>query len=301
MAQHSLEGHPVLKWLFGRRNQRVSAEEPGRIKGQNLPHGERVGRRGICIKCGVLKSGSFVDCPSCGFLPVSDRDLATSLALNEAEQGSRFAGIAEQIRSGATVQLSDADLEKSLRLLEKQGLIKILGRGLPRYVRQDKVEEILGITAQDGTDGFILLASNISARLQEFNPDAIILSALTGNAALRSLLRAMPEEADRDYVRNAFPHRFAKQVCKTEIFDADSATKAKILLSLPDVMKAVAGAELTISAGDPGQRDGLLAAIIFGDEDVALAQYLANTPGLFTDEIIKYEHKLDEKKYGAKL
>jgi hypothetical protein len=44
----------------------------------------RIGRRGICMLCGTIKSGSYVACNECGFQPLSDQDLSIALILNEA-------------------------------------------------------------------------------------------------------------------------------------------------------------------------------------------------------------------------
>ncbi len=38
----------------------------------------------VCINCGTQKEGSFTKCPHCDFAPVSDLELAYSLAFSDS-------------------------------------------------------------------------------------------------------------------------------------------------------------------------------------------------------------------------
>lgn len=289
----------MLRWLFGRRATNTEKSlQPTRISGTNTPHQERSGRRGICLKCGALKSGSFVDCPRCGFIPVSDRDLATSLALNEAQQGTKFLNIAQQIEAGGTVQLNSRDLERTLADLETQGLKRMLGRSQETYVRQDKVEAVLNLLAQDAADGLADMIAAMGSEREMGSANPMVLAGLAANAALRCATRAVHGRGSEDYVIKALPFRLGRAFCNRQIFDIDDETRARFMSSFDEVMAAVSDAEQKIGEAQNSEWDALYESIIFGDAPSTRGSGKPRPMGFYLGEL---EDRLDDRNYGNRL
>ena len=105
----------------------------------------RIGRRGICMLCGMIKSGSYVACEECGFQPSSDQDLAIAVMLNEASVRN-FEQIANAIRSGQLPEFTDKDIQKFIGTAAEAR--RTTGLGGPQYYTRAKTETFLSLSVQ---------------------------------------------------------------------------------------------------------------------------------------------------------
>ena len=82
----------------------------------------------VCVRCGAEKFGAFNPCECCGFLPRSDEDLATSLALTDhyLNKDARIEYSAK-IRGGAKLDLDLETKEKFLEAVRNPNFRKAIG------------------------------------------------------------------------------------------------------------------------------------------------------------------------------
>lgn len=123
----------MLKWL-----------RPKKPEGPIATSSFRAGRRGICALCGAIKSGSFVECQDCHFLPIGENDLVVAFALNEDILGSQFESFAFSVRSGEKPVLPQTDHDQILTQIRTSNLRKVLGFDQPIHVRRYHSEAIVG-------------------------------------------------------------------------------------------------------------------------------------------------------------
>ena len=278
----------MFRWLFGKRQAENSQTQS---PPQNRSHTTRMGRRGVCIRCGELKSGSFVDCPLCGYEPVSEEDLAHSLALNEAEQGSNFEHLALSVKLGATPQLSAPDLLKIINVIRSENLERMLGRDSTHYLQQEKMENAVLSAATRAANETCNIAQELSKSVEARTIDFLMLAAATGYSALAGLSHAPRNVASKLYFEKAFPHRFARQMIHNWPSSLNDNQKLQILEALCRSMSYFGEKwRDQLTKGDAEEQELLLAALVFNASEPNSVEYLENAWGFLSQELSRVTH-----------
>jgi len=97
--------------------------------------------KAVCFQCGHLKSGAFSQCEKCGSLPLSDDELAISIAFNEHNfDRASLERIGSEIAAGRCPQLDDATRAKLLLgVQEAKRLLNIGSRAKRRRARKENL------------------------------------------------------------------------------------------------------------------------------------------------------------------
>jgi hypothetical protein len=162
----------------------------------------RIGRRGICILCGTIKSGSYVPCEECGFLPHSDRELAIALMLNE--KGVRnFQQIADAIKSGQLPEPSDNDIQKFIGAAAE--VRRTTGLGGPKYYTRAKTEDLLTFSVKVATQVMSnTIAKIVPGGLKEISKERML--AICGKIIKSELLKLAPDR-EKEFIERFFGKR----------------------------------------------------------------------------------------------
>ena len=233
-------------------------------------------------------------------MPVSDRDLAISLAVNEAEQPATFLKIARQIEVGGRIQLSSKDLESLLSRLESSGLKKMLGRGQTQYVKRDVLEELLCLAARDAVIEFEKFLDSVLRVAGAVNVDVKVISGMAGVSAKRSVCRSLSDSDDITYAERAFLYRFGKELCMSSRFNLDEEGRAIMALKLKDISDAIEPVLTRIHTEHENETEEYFASLVIQDKTV-LERVLNTEPQLILSGLYEFEDRLDERRYGARL
>lgn len=173
----------------------------------------RIGRRGICIVCGSIKSGSFVPCEECGFQPNSEQDLTIATMLNEASVRN-FDQLALDIRSGHRPIIRPEDVES--RIASGREARRMLGpissqvqsRIITEGMLQSATAFMLG-----GIDKTINMIT--PERISALSREAIV--AIIGISTRNSLIEIAPK-SEKQFIRKIFAKRIMIECinCKRE-------------------------------------------------------------------------------------
>jgi hypothetical protein len=148
----------------------------------------RIGRRGICMLCGTIKSGSYVACQECGFQPTSDEELAIAVMLNEASVRN-FEQIANAIRSGQLPEFTDKDIQKFIGTAAEAR--RTTGLGGPQYYTRAKTESLLTLSVQVAAQGMSnTIAKIVPGELIELSKERML--AVLGGMIKSELIRRAP-------------------------------------------------------------------------------------------------------------
>jgi hypothetical protein len=117
--------------------RQIAAKTGRRFRLRNLPessHPSKMSESAVCIRCGSFKQTFMARCPSCGFLPELDIDVAKSRMLGEpynfavgksgdvVETGrtlSQLQTLSAQIRSGSPYTFPEEELAGVLQVSEE--------------------------------------------------------------------------------------------------------------------------------------------------------------------------------------
>jgi hypothetical protein len=162
----------------------------------------RIGRRGICMLCGTIKSGSYVPCEDCGFQPTSDEDLAIATMLNEASI-QNFDQIARGIKSGETPEFKDKDIEKFIRTSPE--VRRMLGLQQALYYTRAKTESLLTYSVQVAAQGMSeTIAKSLPGEIKGLSQERML--AVLGGMMQGELIRLAPM-SEKDFIKRFFGKR----------------------------------------------------------------------------------------------
>ncbi|MGE3335533.1 MAG: hypothetical protein AB7I36_17960 [Rhodospirillaceae bacterium] len=235
----------------------------------------RVGRRGICLKCGELKEGSYDPCSRCGFHPTSEIDLVNSLALNETNLGDQFNAIANQIRFGGKPQLDSKGIEALIPAVRQH--IGMLGLDDGVLRGRDEIEALLGMMLPAFCRRCEALFQQLP-ELKRLTPrHPLVWLFLLGVALERSLLTRDLTPDQSTYLRQVFPYRLFHELCLLVAphvpheWYLECAGRFSIAQGIADKGVEVIGSRADL--------DHFLTLIVFEDEQ-ARAQYRDRAPTL---------------------
>jgi len=179
--------------------ERATAAPPSHARDNTT----RIGRRGICMLCGTIKSGSYVACEECGFQPISDEELAIAVMLNEATVRN-FEQIANAIRSGQLPEFTDKDIQKFIGTAAEAR--RTTGLGGPQCYTRAKTESLLTLSVQ-------VAAQGMSNTITKIVPGELIvllskerMLAVLGGMIKSELIRRAPV-SERDFIKQFFEKR----------------------------------------------------------------------------------------------
>jgi hypothetical protein len=162
----------------------------------------RRGRRGICMLCGTIKSGSVVPCKECGFQPISVQEIAIALMLNEASMRN-FDHVSSSIKSGQHPEYKDQDIQKFTE--SAVGNQRLIGLNASRYRVRAQTESLLASSGQVALQGM----SNAIAKLEpsvlgEVSEERML--AVFGKMIKAVLISSAPT-SEREFIENYFRKR----------------------------------------------------------------------------------------------
>jgi hypothetical protein len=164
----------------------------------------RIGRRGICMLCGTLKSGSFDTCEECGFQPSSDQEIAIALMLNEASVRN-FEQVVGAIKSGQLPDFKKEDFERFMGAVPH--VRRMIGLQDGRYRTRAKTEGLLTLSVKMSTE---VLSDTITkmfpGAVKEISKERIL--AIFGKMIKRELLKLAPD-SEKNFIERFFRKRLA--------------------------------------------------------------------------------------------
>jgi hypothetical protein len=178
--------------------ERATAAPPSHARDNTT----RIGRRGICMLCGTIKSGSYVACEECGFQPISNEELTIAVMLNEASVRN-FEQIANAIRSGQLPEFTDKDIQKFIGTAAEAR--RTTGPGGPQYFTRAKTESLLTLSVQVAAQGMSnTIAKIVPGELIELSKERML--AVLGGMIKSELIRRAPV-SERDFIKRFFGKR----------------------------------------------------------------------------------------------
>jgi Resolvase, N terminal domain len=163
-----------------------------------------LGRRGICVLCGTMKSGSIVQCQECGFMPTSDAQLVMALMLNEAQMGN-FEQFVNAIKSGARPEFSEQDIQKVAETLPE--LRRMIGLQSPQDYTRELTERFLTDAVGMATHGLAdTITHGVPGELSELSKERMLV--VLGCIIKDQLLRRAPV-GERNFIERVFGKRLA--------------------------------------------------------------------------------------------
>jgi hypothetical protein len=181
-----------------------------------------------------MKSGSFVECPRCGFMPINLNDVAISLALNEAEISSSFNEISKEISLGSEPPISSDQVRNFHNAAAET--IRMLGFDQDHYVVKDDLESLV-CSATDKAIDAVADAFEISPpSIQPENTGVLLFWCFLGfeQFVLKTIPDVEPQRSTwAQYVEKAFPYRATfitlNSGCRDLFFDSDLTMISKRL------------------------------------------------------------------------
>lgn len=74
----------------------------------------------VCLKCGAIKHGALIACPSCQFLPEENLDKAQAMIVTDHYLSQAdLEIIGNRVRDGLPVQFPEEAVQQYLELLEE--------------------------------------------------------------------------------------------------------------------------------------------------------------------------------------
>jgi hypothetical protein len=178
--------------------ERATAPPPSRGR----DNATRTGRRGICMLCGTIKSGSYVPCEECGFQPISDEELAIAVMLNETSV-QNFEQISRSIKSGQIPEYNDKDIEKCIGTSTEAR--RVLGLQQARYYTRAKTESLLTYSVQVAAQGMSETIAKIgTGELKGLLKERML--AVLGEMIKDELIRRAPV-SEKEFIKCFFGKR----------------------------------------------------------------------------------------------
>ena len=98
----------------------------------------------ICMNCGAEKFGAFNPCDKCGFAPITEEELAYSMAIIDRHfDHPSLKRIGDQIRAGKRPDLDPEMREAMIDAVRKCGIMTMMGLQTDRPVRPKKKRGVL--------------------------------------------------------------------------------------------------------------------------------------------------------------
>jgi hypothetical protein len=162
----------------------------------------RLGRRGICMLCGTIKSGSVIACRECGFQPISVQEVAIALILNEASMRN-FEQVAGAIKSGVHPEYKEDDIQKFTEGAAENRRMTGLDSG--RYRVRAQTESLLASSGQVVLQGMShAIAKLESTELSEVSEERTL--AVFAKMIKAALLRRAPGD-EKEFIERFFQKR----------------------------------------------------------------------------------------------
>ena len=274
--------------LFGKKGA-TEAERGGQSRSSGSA---RARRRGICLKCGAIKSGSLVDCPRCGFQPVNDHDLALSFGLNEHQLGDRFVGLSKTIENGAYPQLSPADMKQCLQVVPE--VRRMLPLNEDQLLLQDNLETMICSAArtavEHAADALDTLHSNQLILRNTINiPFFLYFYFFCFATAVKNIIRQneIVPRIHESYLEKAYPYRVTFIIInsgyQTLFFGGDIERIAQecpaFYVKTQQTLFPLLSQALYIP--DEFEFDFIVSEVCFSANRESLSVYQANMPGYF--------------------
>ena len=285
----------MVKWPFGPKNQLSS------LQSTRPADDHRTGRRGICIKCGAVNTGSFVACRVCGFQPINDRDLALSLAVNEKNLAVKFNEVTQAIHLGAAPQLSDAEYNELVRHVRSSGVKRMMGLDDETQLARDALETALARSADHVCLIYRTACKTLGERTDIAGLNPLTMFWLIAIAAKRGLVARMTGAEDRKYVERAYSYRCATSLLRANVLHMADNAREHIADKSPEAFGELEDAVLPVFEMDHAECDEVLADLLFDKDVQARTAYSRNCPGFLAETMRSVMNEFLETNYCGRV
>jgi len=226
----------------------------------------RIGRRGICMVCGSIKSGSYVPCEECGFQPITDEDLAISLMLNEANVAN-LDQIALGLKSGRRSAFERGDIEKFIT--SSSDARRMLGLKGDRYDTRMRTESLLSYSVEVA----VSMVSEVIAQVKLGDLPTLsrerILAVL--GIMLRAELIGRAPRSEKTFIRRFFGKRLVLKAIQSDLPSQCRCAKEEFAARVAQALLDADTIDLDFVADKYSLEKAVLAFVLPGD--VAIRDY----------------------------
>jgi hypothetical protein len=232
----------------------------------------RIGRRGICMLCGTLKSGSFDICEECGFQPLSDEEIAIALMLNEASMRN-FEQVVGAIKSGQLPEFKKEDFQKFMGAVP--GVRRMIGLQHGRYRTRAKTEDLLTFSVKVATQVMSnTIAKIVPGGLKEISKERML--AICGRMIKKELLKLAPD-SEKEFIERFFGKRLVRMSMQSLLPELAEMERDEFALRVVKAIYYFDSKNLNVS-GDKFALENTVMPFVFSNVD-AIYSYRERFPG----------------------